>query len=528
MAFTKVSLTGTRDTIRAAFTRFNTLIDDLLSTDNAKGASQVGLEDSDGNWDAVNLETLATEIADDLTAPKALAGVFAENPATTTGLTWGYKGGKIRVDNVITTIAAGTVGLTDAQTAYIEIDTAGTVHKNTTGYTSGRIPIRTIVTLAGEIVTSTDTRAWFVTIATATTTVAGILETATNTEAVAKTATDKILVPSNIPSIMAAPGNFGETTPARGTVTQFRWAKGADRASATALTLGTDGNYFDITGTTAITSIATLRVGIMVCLHFDGILTFTHSVANLILPGGANITTAANDEAIMVEYATGQWRCISYSPASVTGTGAAVRATSPTFVTPALGTPASGTLTSCTGLPQAGTVGLLVTDGPTFDHVHLTSGQVGFPATAVPSADPNTLDEYEEGEFGGAGANGIITALTGSITCGTSYLGAYVKIGSAVTISIYAVVSEVSTPSSYTQFILPFTVATGAQHDGAQFTVAVSGVGFTASYLVGKANNTATTGTIYQIVDDATANILGAAGVSATDTFNIGGTYIAA
>lgn len=37
-----------------------------------------------------------------------------------------------------------------------------------------------------------------------------------------------------------------------------------------------------------------------------------------------------------------------------TGSGAAVFATSPTLVTPVLGTPSSGTLTSCTGLPLAG------------------------------------------------------------------------------------------------------------------------------------------------------------------------------
>lgn len=37
-----------------------------------------------------------------------------------------------------------------------------------------------------------------------------------------------------------------------------------------------------------------------------------------------------------------------------TGTGAAVFATSPTLVTPILGTPTSGTLTNCTGLPIAG------------------------------------------------------------------------------------------------------------------------------------------------------------------------------
>lgn len=41
---------------------------------------------------------------------------------------------------------------------------------------------------------------------------------------------------------------------------------------------------------------------------------------------------------------------------TATGTGAPVRATSPTFVTPILGTPTSGTLTNATGLPIAGLV----------------------------------------------------------------------------------------------------------------------------------------------------------------------------
>lgn len=39
---------------------------------------------------------------------------------------------------------------------------------------------------------------------------------------------------------------------------------------------------------------------------------------------------------------------------STTGSGNFARATSPTFVTPALGTPSSGTLTNCTGLPLSG------------------------------------------------------------------------------------------------------------------------------------------------------------------------------
>jgi len=93
-------------------------------------------------------------------------------------------------------------------------------------------------------------------------------------------------------------------------------AKGADISSATSLTLGKDGNQFDVTGTTTITSIATQGIGSYVTLHFDGALTFTHHSTNLILPGAANITTAAGDIAVMYEYASADWRCVSYTKAS--------------------------------------------------------------------------------------------------------------------------------------------------------------------------------------------------------------------
>jgi hypothetical protein len=96
--------------------------------------------------------------------------------------------------------------------------------------------------------------------------------------------------------------------------------KGSDISSATSLTLGKDGNQFDVTGTTTITSIATQGVGSHVTLHFDGALTFTHHSTDLILPGAASITTAAGDIAVMYEYASADWRCVSYTKAS----GAAV------------------------------------------------------------------------------------------------------------------------------------------------------------------------------------------------------------
>lgn len=94
---------------------------------------------------------------------------------------------------------------------------------------------------------------------------------------------------------------------------QKHWFKGADVASASALPVLTDGNYFDVTGTTTITSInTTYNIGTVIKLHFDSSLTLTHHATDLILPGGENITTLPGDEAEFVEYASGDFRCTNY------------------------------------------------------------------------------------------------------------------------------------------------------------------------------------------------------------------------
>ena len=57
---------------------------------------------------------------------------------------------------------------------------------------------------------------------------------------------------------------------------QIQWSKGADVASATALAVLTDGNYFDVTGTTTITSINTTGgVGTLIKLHFENSYYFS-------------------------------------------------------------------------------------------------------------------------------------------------------------------------------------------------------------------------------------------------------------
>lgn len=95
------------------------------------------------------------------------------------------------------------------------------------------------------------------------------------------------------------------------------YSKGADIASAGTVNLDTaTGDYVFITGTTTITAI-TLSEGRCCTIKFGGALTFTNG-ASLILPGGANITTANGDIAMLRGEASGVVRCIDYQRADGT------------------------------------------------------------------------------------------------------------------------------------------------------------------------------------------------------------------
>lgn len=86
---------------------------------------------------------------------------FDEDTGTTTGLTWGFKTGNLRVNNTISSVSAGTVSLTGASTNYVELDPSDqTVKVNTTAFTAGRIPLRTLTTDASTITVNTDSRGW--------------------------------------------------------------------------------------------------------------------------------------------------------------------------------------------------------------------------------------------------------------------------------------------------------------------------------------------------------------------------------
>jgi hypothetical protein len=80
----------------------------------------------------------------------------------------------------------------------------------------------------------------------------------------------------------------------------LKMTKGGDISSASPLVIDTDGNYFDVTGTTNFAAM-TVESGNFFMLQFDGALTITHG-SGIELPGASNLTTAAGDR--LVCYAT--------------------------------------------------------------------------------------------------------------------------------------------------------------------------------------------------------------------------------
>lgn len=84
--------------------------------------------------------------------------------------------------------------------------------------------------------------------------------------------------------------------------------KGGDLDSGSTVTPGTDGNYFDITGTTTITALATLQAGTVVIFQFDAAVLLTHNGTSLILADSSNYTTAAGDVFAFISEGSGNWR----------------------------------------------------------------------------------------------------------------------------------------------------------------------------------------------------------------------------
>ena len=126
------------------------------------------------------------------------------------------------------------------------------------------------------------------------------------------------------------------------------------------------------------------------------------------LSGTPTITAAAQtvlDDATVVAMVD------TLGGASSTGSGGIARQTSPTFITPSLGTPASGTLTNCTGLPTAGIVNNAVTNAKAAQMVASTiKGRV-----TASTGDPEDMTAAQARSIIEAAAPSVVT-ITGSTT----------------------------------------------------------------------------------------------------------------
>tara|TARA_R110000744_G_scaffold77974_3_gene153906 strand:- start:1052 stop:2011 length:960 start_codon:yes stop_codon:yes gene_type:complete len=171
---------------------------------------------------------------------------------------------------------------------------------------------------------------------------------------------------ANTPARLAKDANATRSLTNTGTSNNPAWAQ-------VALATGVSGTLPVANGGTNLTSLG------------SGVATFMGT------PSSANLRGALTDE---------------------TGTGSAVFATSPTLVTPALGTPGSGVLTSCTGLPEAG---LAVSNAPTNGYMLTAqSGDAGGMTWAAASGGGAVTREGGNTSEGTTTSTSVVDLLTSS------------------------------------------------------------------------------------------------------------------
>ena len=108
-------------------------------------------------------------------------------------------------------------------------------------------------------------------------------------------------------------------------------------------------------------------------------------------------------------------------------------------------------------LEDDGGNGIEIEDG---GKVLFSAGQLGFPATQNPSADANTLDDYEEGTYTAT----VICSLSGSYVLNSSEdTLAYTKIGRVCHVQGRIEITNEDSPDGTLRVLLPFLSGTLAK-----------------------------------------------------------------
>jgi len=86
------------------------------------------------------------------------ATLYGRRQSTTSGLTWGFYGGTVRINGALTQIANGTLALTASTTNYIEANPTTGAAARVASFTAGYVPLYSIVTGAATVTSYTDYR----------------------------------------------------------------------------------------------------------------------------------------------------------------------------------------------------------------------------------------------------------------------------------------------------------------------------------------------------------------------------------
>lgn len=228
-----------------------------------------------------------------------------------------------------------------------------------------------------------------------------------------------------------------------------QWAKGADLASAATLTLGSDGNSFDVTGSAPITAISATPAGTVIILKFIGSPPITYNVTSMRLANAKSWTPIAGSLWMILSLGSGNYEEVARSAASIEGE---------TQINGVM----TGTFTGTYTLAGTGTLSSPAINTPT-----ITNPKLSGAATATPAANIVFTDSVVKGWIAGAVSGGTpsidddlnVSSLT------DNGVGDYtINWATAFATANYAVAGNFmnATPGSGVPAVEIFSIATGS------------------------------------------------------------------